>query len=53
MLLKHKSFLKRYGTIYEGINLNNENAIQYAFLNLLRKTLYLIAVVSFYDSPIF
>ncbi|KAM3142366.1 hypothetical protein pb186bvf_005523 [Paramecium bursaria] len=53
MLLKHKSFLKRYGTLYEGINLNNENAIQYAFLNLLRKTLYLIAVVCFYESPIF
>ncbi|KAM3142367.1 hypothetical protein pb186bvf_005524 [Paramecium bursaria] len=52
-LLQNRVFKQKYGTIYEGINIKNKTSMQYTFINIIRKTLYLFSVVYFYHSPLF
>lgn len=52
-LLKNKGFMRIYGSIFENIKINNQEAILYSFINLMRKSLYTIFVVLFYTKPLF
>ena len=52
-LLKNKKFMQIYGTLFENLNTDNHSAILYSFVNLIRKSAYIITVVYFYNKPLF
>lgn len=42
-----------YGTLLENLKTDDQSAIIYPFINLIRKSAYVITVVYFYNKPLF
>ncbi|CAD8133190.1 unnamed protein product [Paramecium pentaurelia] len=52
ILLNHSLFKKKYLSIYEVLNSQNNTAMQYCYFNLIRKFSFILFIVLLYDKPI-
>ncbi|CAD8198393.1 unnamed protein product [Paramecium octaurelia] len=51
--LENKHFSRRFNCFYEDVKTNSQISMNYSFLNMLRKTIFITATVMFYDFPIY
>ncbi|CAD8112980.1 unnamed protein product [Paramecium sonneborni] len=51
--LNYEHFQKRYSCFYEELKTDSKIAMMYSFVNLLRKTCFIVATVVLYNIPIF
>ncbi|CAD8182068.1 unnamed protein product [Paramecium octaurelia] len=51
--LNNKHFNDRYSCFYEELKIDQRMAMSYSFINLLRKTIFIISTVLLYSTPIY
>ncbi|KAM3142371.1 hypothetical protein pb186bvf_005528 [Paramecium bursaria] len=51
IILDHKIFQQKYGILYLGIKIYEYEARQYGFISLIKKSLYIITIIIFYEQP--
>ncbi|CAK94684.1 unnamed protein product (macronuclear) [Paramecium tetraurelia] len=51
--LENQHFSRRFNCFYEDVKTNSKISMNYSFLNMLRKTIFIIATVILYDFPIY